>query len=344
MFINFFQGFSANTALAVDQATKGAAFHSFFIPLICISALALVAIILDLFFPQLPKNAQTALKKLFGAVPIRRFHDNETLDKTLNESGFSYDPSQDMFFSTMNAWQNEFGYCRLYDEACAPLGMIVDCEPVYFEYDGKEWLIEFWKGQYGMTTGCELGVYNTEGPEISIPGVFNGTFYHCVSYADQLHMSCALQKNGHTLFIREDRHWWLTGFKLGEFSEPHELSVVINITLKDEMMRSAFVQGLKSIGYADEEFEVDGKTVNLNYKKPHSPQPLTRLPATDWLTQRKNEMLCREYQEITAPYVKMQDKFKAVYKKAPEMYDEMLNVRKTNQMSDTYQKFSDYIS
>jgi hypothetical protein len=110
------------------------------------------------------------------------------------------------------------------------------------------------------------------------------------------------------------------------------------------MMRNSFVQGLKSIGYAEEEFEVDGRTVKINYKKPHSPQPLTRLPATDWLTQRKNEELCKKYQEITRPYGKMPDKFKAIYKKAPEIYDEMLDVRKTNQISDNYQRFSDYIN
>lgn len=29
------------------------------------------------------------------------------------------------------------GYCYLYDEACAPFGMIIDFEPIHFEYDDK---------------------------------------------------------------------------------------------------------------------------------------------------------------------------------------------------------------
>jgi len=45
----------------------------------------------------------------------------------------------------------------LYDEAAAPLGMIVDCEPIHFEYKGKRWLIQFWKGQYDLPTGAEVG-------------------------------------------------------------------------------------------------------------------------------------------------------------------------------------------
>jgi hypothetical protein len=344
MFINVFHGFAVNAASAVIQAVRDLVFQTVCLPFIGASVLAIAAIMLHQFFPQLLKHLWSSLKTVLGAVHMRSFKDNETLDKALKETGFSYDPQQDMFYSTMNAWQSRFGYCRLYDEACAPMGMIVDCEPVHFEYDGKKWLIELWKGQYDMTTGCEIGVYNTDEPEITIPGVFSDTLYHCANYADQLHMSYILQKKGQTLFTREDRHWWLTGFKLGEFSEPSELVTVINITLKDEMMCSAFVQGLMNIGYAGEEFAVDGKTVIITYKKPHSPQPLTRLPATDWLIQRKNEELCKKYQEIAGPYLKMPDKFKAIYKYSPEMYKEMLDLRKTSKMSEIYQRFSDYIS
>lgn len=59
----------------------------------------------------------------------------------------------------MNPWQRKYGYCKTYDEASPLLGMIIDSEPIHFEYDNRYWLIEFWKGQYGMTTGCEIGIY-----------------------------------------------------------------------------------------------------------------------------------------------------------------------------------------
>ena len=38
--------------------------------------------------------------------------------------------------------------------------MIIDCEPICFMYGGKNWMIELWKGQYGLETGGEIGVYN----------------------------------------------------------------------------------------------------------------------------------------------------------------------------------------
>lgn len=90
----------------------------------------------------------------------------EELNRDLKPFGFAYDPSQDLFYSLMDCWQRNFGYCRLYDEATATFSMIIDCEPIYFRYGGKKWLIEFWKGQYGMTTGGEIGIYYTTGPRL----------------------------------------------------------------------------------------------------------------------------------------------------------------------------------
>ena len=70
---------------------------------------------------------------------------------------------------------------------------------------------------------CEIGVYSTEGPDLNIPGVFNGTFYYCVDDEDLLEMSYTLYKKDKVLFRYHDIHWWLTGFSLGEFSEPSDL-------------------------------------------------------------------------------------------------------------------------
>ena len=35
------------------------------------------------------------------------------------------------------------------------VGMVFETLPVYFDYAGKTWLIQIWKGQYGICTGCE---------------------------------------------------------------------------------------------------------------------------------------------------------------------------------------------
>lgn len=281
------------------------------------------------------KKIPGGLKKLISFLKI--FFGFDTVDENIedsgelpfeeliNASGFDYDPKQDIFYSIMDPWQRKMGYCRLYDEACAPMGMIVDCEPVHFNYKGKRWMIEFWKGQYDLVTGAELGIYYTDKPDIEVPGIFKGPFFKCVSNSDRLRASFVLRKNGKNLFLRSDLHWWLTGFVLGEFSEPHELTMHINITLKDEVMRDAFLSGLIKTGYSTNELKVSGNTVSFVFDKPRSLQPITRTTATDKIIQKKNKLMCEAYQKITGPYKTIPEKIEALKQKDKELYNKIMN-------------------
>jgi hypothetical protein len=269
---------------------------------------------------------------------------DDELYKAIDESGYSYDPEQDIFYSNMNAWQRNMGYCRLYDEAAAPMGMIIDCEPIYFEYDSKRWLIELWKGQYDLTTGCEIGLYTTKEPDLDIPDVFMGPFFQCASDEERLHMEYYVMKNDEFLFGREDNHWWLTGFKLGEFSEPSELTMYLSITLRDEVMREAFVAGLLNAGYLEHEINIDENTVRLKFEKAHTQQPNTRTELTDRIIQRKNQILCERYQEITSPYDTFPEKMKAIQEQSTVLYELVLNIGKTKQLFESFDIIRDYMS
>lgn len=259
-------------------------------------------------------------------------------------AGYEYDEGQDIFYSRIDAWQRNMGYCRLYDEAAAPLNMIIDCEPIYFEYNQKRWLIEFWKGQYGMTTGCEVGVYNTKGPDIDIPGTFKGTFFGSVEDHELLNMSITLVKGDSRLLWRSDRHWWLTSFKLGEFSHPHDLIMYVNIVFIDTTMRDAFVQGLVNAGYPQEEFALKaGNQVSIVFSKPHTKQPLSRIKGTDWVVQVKNKYLCDKYLEVTAGYTTFPEKVKALHEKSPEVYKAMLVFGKPLLLFKSNEVIKDYL-
>ena len=78
----------------------------------------------------------------------------------VDAAGFRYDPRQDIIYSKMYPLQRHFGYAYGYDAAALAMNAIIDCEPIFFDYAGKTWMIELWKGQYGLETGCEIGVYN----------------------------------------------------------------------------------------------------------------------------------------------------------------------------------------
>lgn len=262
----------------------------------------------------------------------------DSFNKDLAPFGFRYEPYQDIFYSLMNSWQRDYGYFRLYDEACAPLSMIIDCEPIYFEYGNKRWMIEFWKGQYGMTTGAEVGMYYTDGPDLNIPGVFNGTFYYCVKDEDRINMSFILRKNNNLLLTRSGYHWWLTGFKLGEFTDPDELSMDIMVELYNRTMATAFVNGLLRAGYKYDEFAIRGHKVYIHFNKPHTTQPITRTSITEYIMQKNNSNLCNAYARLTAGYTETIDKIYVVKEKSPNMYNQMLNFGKPRGVFDAYNK------
>ena len=249
------------------------------------------------------------------------------VDKGIEIAGYGYDSVQDIFYCNMNSWQRNMGYSRLYDEISAPFGMILDCEPIYFKYEGKLWLIELWKGQYDLNTGCEVGVYTTEEPILNIPGMYKYMFYNCASNEDRLTMSFSLYKNGDLLFERDDKHWWLAGFKLGAYSEPSELTMDLNITLKNQDMCRAFVEGLKAVGYSEEkkEISINGNNVGLTFDKPYTRQPITRTPETDRIIQVKNKLLCDKYNDIAKVYDNFTDKINAIKNQAPEIYEEIMD-------------------
>ena len=69
--------------------------------------------------------------------PIKKLKLEEIFEK-IDLAGYHYDPYQDIFYTKIDAWQREMGYFRLYDEAAAPLNMIIDCEPIYINYGAKD--------------------------------------------------------------------------------------------------------------------------------------------------------------------------------------------------------------
>lgn len=75
-------------------------------------------------------------------------------------AGFSYDPAQKILYSNLNGPQRFFGFCETIDVSADPiLSSSIFCDPIYFYYNGREYLLELWKGQYGIMSGVEVGLY-----------------------------------------------------------------------------------------------------------------------------------------------------------------------------------------
>lgn len=245
------------------------------------------------------------------------------LNSDLKPSGFAYDYSGDYFYSLHNCWQKEAGYCSLYDDASPLFNMIMDCEPIAFDYDGKRWLIEMWKGQYGITTGAEVGVYTTDREDIHSER-FTGAFYDAANASEELYISFILYKNGKKLLKRSGRGWWLTAFKLGEYSKKSSLTMKVKIQFPNAVMLSAFTEALIQTGYNKGEFRIRHNTIVIDFTTPHSPQPALQDGISEKAVQRANKTNCFVYKSATDKFSYTPDKLEYIRSFMPELYEFML--------------------
>lgn len=266
------------------------------------------------------------------------------INDALELYGFIYDKNNDIICSNMYPWQREVGYCKLYDDTAPFINMIIDSEPIYFEYDNRRWLIEIWKGQYGMTTGGEIGIYVSEMDDIDIPGIFSGTFFKAVSDEERLNMSFNLKMNGKSLFQRQDYHWWLTGFDVGLFSSPNNLSMEVMLSFQNSNMKNAFLNGLKRIGYKEDEIEIINNRIYFNFDKPKSTQSYSRYKLITPFIQFMNKIYCEIYNLITKDFVRTIDKIDFLRLYYPNLFKLIAGKNRMKKLQKYYKSISSYIN
>ena len=241
--------------------------------------------------------------------------------------GYCYDVRQDIFTSTTDAWQKEFGYGAVYDRFAPLLNMVIDSQPVYFDYGGKTWLIEFWKGQYGINTGCELGIYHADG--IIPPSQRKRTIFSAAGEDEYPDMSVELFRDGRRVAVKEGAHWWQTIFSMGVFSQPEELFMIIRITFPDTEMRNAFTEGLVSAGYDVDALclSIRRTEISFGFGCPcgHSGS-LRKLYCC--FAQQINRFCCRLYRFVTRPFTCTYDRLLYLYYYLPFAFRHMLRLRR----------------
>ncbi|MBQ2802513.1 MAG: DUF4474 domain-containing protein [Lachnospiraceae bacterium] len=189
------------------------------------------------------------------------------LDTLAEPIGYLYDSKQDIFTTRADAPQKFFGYTTFYDLSAPYFNMVFDYETIYFNYNSRTWLIEFWKGQYGINTGCELGIYYAD--SIVSADEYASTLFTAVDTTDNLNIALELihcptrrYPDYTRLGMMQNRHWWLTIFKMGSFSKPQELLVNTAIHFKNRSMLLQFLESFEKT-LPDTPYEVNGLTVSF---------------------------------------------------------------------------------
>lgn len=235
----------------------------------------------------------------------------EILNDLISPFGFSYHSARDLFSSRLDAWQKEFGYQDLYDQAAPHAQMVFQCEPVYFNAYGVTWLIEFWKGQYGINTGAEIGIYHAD--TLIAPKDYSSTLFHAAETYLLPCISMELWKKGRLLFRHRQRHWWLTGFLVGCFSHADELTLKATLTFPDPVLASAFADGLSARRCAAISFTAYDSSVSILFEEPTVKQPCERFPLTCRFSQWKNKWFCKLYLWATKPFCRSDDRLLYLY-------------------------------
>ncbi len=175
--------------------------------------------------------------------------------------GFNFDYEELLVYTMINVWMRDFGFTVLYDlfSYTSPF-FFYNTRRIKFDYDGLEWMIQVWKGNYLVSNGAEVGIYTRE------PGSF-GTYYNCANDEQMMNMSMELYHGDDLLLSRPKQlHWWLTGFKVTDTLYPAKSQTLkFSIEMKDEEMLNAFCSAIENHYRNDMEYTVDGLTVNVTW-------------------------------------------------------------------------------
>ncbi|CUX34199.1 DUF4474 domain-containing protein [Clostridium sp. C105KSO13] len=283
----------------------------------------LCMVALFILFVLLLHHRMTKSRRRVSDMPY--YEKNNLLNDLARPFGFSYLFTQDIFTSRIDAPQRKFGYGTLYDLTAPSMNMVFDFEPVYFNYQGKTWLIEFWKGQYGICTGAEVGIYHAD--SIVPPLLRPQTIFPSAAPEEMLPVKIRLKHAEGVLFNIERPHWWLTGFLMGTYRLPEDQTLEASIVFPDEDMCDAFVHSLKQIGYESSELIVGCCTVQFSLTEPKSTPDFLY---DTWIKNYvlwKTRMYCRLYLWVTKPFDMTVDRLLYLYYVVPAFFRRVLRIR-----------------
>lgn len=247
------------------------------------------------------------------------------LNELVYPFGYDFQCDCGFFSSTVDAPQRQAGYAWLYDHMAPRFQMVFDSLPVYFDYRGRTWLIEFWKGQYGINTGAEIGIYHADGiiPETE----YKTAWFSCAKDSEMLDCSFRLCKFENECICNSGRHWWLTAFLVGCFSSPSSLTMESCIGFPNREMLCAFLDGLRRAGYQDDCLSVRGLTVCFVFHQDSTKYNfITRFFRK--FSQWKNKFFCKLYLWVTRPFLCTEDRVLYLYYYLPAAFRKLLRLRR----------------
>lgn len=156
--------------------------------------------------------------------------------KGMVNTGFNCNIYECLVYATMNAWMRDFGFLLFYDINCyiMPMWNYIT-RRFHFNYDDRQWMVQIWKGNYLITNGAEVGVYNRSKYAV-------GTFYNCATDEERMMMTLKVTHGDDVLVdLGPTLHWWINGFEMSKtMYAPQSLRLEATLEFPDEEMLNAF--------------------------------------------------------------------------------------------------------
>ena len=156
--------------------------------------------------------------------------------------GFNLNLKDMWAYTTDDPPQRALGYCKLYDDLLLQ-NKAVNAATVRlkFPYQGKDWMLQLWKGRYFTTTGGEIGIYNKPASRFI-------EFYDAATDEERIGMSFEIYitQTEQPLVVRPvQTHWWMTGFAINRYVYlPNQLTLKTEIVPTDEAMKQGLMAAL----------------------------------------------------------------------------------------------------
>lgn len=285
----------------------------FWIVLGLILCLCLFAVILFLI------RRSKSKRKVCGMTMDEKQH---LLNEVAEPFGFAYAGEEDVFTGRLDAWQRKSGYEALFDKAAAHFHMIFDAYPVYFDYEGRTWLIEFWKGQYGINTGAEVGIYHAD--RIILEKERKTAHFDAVNDEEMPVIFYCLGKRRRGMFCIRRRHWWLASFRMGEFSQPKELRLMVVLTFAEPHQAERFYEGLRESGCPEDKCRLCCNEVQVCIDWGDYYGFFSRLYRN--FIQLQNWLCCLLYRFVTYPFKCTVDRLLFLYFLLPGCFRKMMRL------------------
>lgn len=175
-------------------------------------------------------------------------------------SGFNFSLTDMMVYATSDAWMRDFGFCLFYDLAAGSMPLLwnYNTRRFKFDYNGLDWMVQIWKGNYLIANGAEVGLYNKASDTF-------GTFYECATDEQMIPMSMQLYAGDELIVNQEEQlHWWINGFRINGVHYPiSSMTLIFTLTMPDEEMLQAFCESIDNNYRHDVNYMTDGLKVTV---------------------------------------------------------------------------------